>query len=264
MKPYLHSLISVKKFGGQCQDYQKLHDWFDQTKAHIPDLRHRTILHNSFGIFLLEQQFGVNIRNSDGKLVSVRDIGEQHVLDDLGFIPTLQDCLVEMPLYDWLYGKKSESHQLKKEDATRKAPPRNNAEMVFDGSAKFLREQEEEREREFARNFPLAAEAIKQEEKRRDPNFGDGILSQEEIDALLMGTEEIDRKVENEETLSQDEIDQMLSAVARSEPEQLEFDFSEPQEETVGCENVLEVNPESHFETDMYLDGVRQNQWDDP
>ena len=84
MKPFLHGKVSVKKWGGKEEDYQKIHDWFDQTKAHFPDMRHRAILHSSFGIFLCEQMFGLNITNSDGKTVSVRDIAEQHVIDDMG------------------------------------------------------------------------------------------------------------------------------------------------------------------------------------
>lgn len=106
MKPYLHGLISVKKFGGKVEDYQKIHDWFDQTKAHVPDMRHRALLHNSFGIYLAEQFFGVTMTNSDGKVVSVRDIGEQHVLDDLGTIPTVQDYLTHLPMLPWLGGPK--------------------------------------------------------------------------------------------------------------------------------------------------------------
>lgn len=104
MKPYLHGLNTVKKYGGKPEDYQAIHDWFDQTKAHHPDMRHRAILHSSFGIFLCEQVFGINITNSDGKLVSVRDIGEQHVIDDMGTIPTIQDYLKDMPFYPWLGG----------------------------------------------------------------------------------------------------------------------------------------------------------------
>lgn len=103
MKPWLHARKSASKFGGKPEDYIEIHNWFDQTKAHLPDSRHRMILHNSFGIFLCEQQFGdidvenpgkrlPVITNSDGKKVSVRDIGEQHVMDDLGYIPTLSDC----------------------------------------------------------------------------------------------------------------------------------------------------------------------------
>lgn len=104
MKPYLHGKVSVSKFGGKEEDYQKIHDWFDQTKSHFPDMRHRAILHSSFGIFLCEQVFGTNITNSEGKKVSVRDIGEQHVIDDMGRIPTIQDYLDKMPFYNWLGG----------------------------------------------------------------------------------------------------------------------------------------------------------------
>ena len=85
----MHAKISVKKFGGAVDDYIKIHNWFDQTKGYIPDARHRMLLHNSFGIMLCEQQFGVYIINSDDKDISVRDIAEQHVVDDLGIIPTL-------------------------------------------------------------------------------------------------------------------------------------------------------------------------------
>ena len=106
MKPFLHGKVSVKKWGGKEEDYQKIHDFLDQTKAHFPDMRHRAILHNSFGIYLAEQLFGINITNSDGRLVSVRDIAEQHVIDDMGRIPTLQDYLGEMPFYSWLGGPK--------------------------------------------------------------------------------------------------------------------------------------------------------------
>ncbi len=89
MKPLLHAKISSKKFGGDWQSYIKIHNFFDQTKGYLPDARHRMLLHNSFGIMLCEQLFGVCILNSDGKEVSVRDIAEQHVIDDLGTIPTL-------------------------------------------------------------------------------------------------------------------------------------------------------------------------------
>jgi hypothetical protein len=106
VKPYLHGKVSVKKWGGVEADYQRIHDWLDQTKSHFPDMRHRAILHSSFGIYLCEQVFGTNITNSDSKVVSVRDIAEQHVLDDMGRIPTVQDYLQGMPFYNWLGGPK--------------------------------------------------------------------------------------------------------------------------------------------------------------
>lgn len=98
MKPLQHSHRSVQRFGGRWDDYIFIHNWFDQTKAMVPDMRHRAILHNSFGIYLCEQMHGDAIVNSDGRLVSVRAIGEQHVLDDLGFIPDLKKCIETIPL----------------------------------------------------------------------------------------------------------------------------------------------------------------------
>lgn len=106
MKPWIHSKNSVKKFGGKPEDYLPLHDFLDSSKAHFPDMRHRAILHSSFGIYLAEQVFGTNIKNSDGALVSVRDILEVHVLEDMGFIPTVQDYLQHLPMISWLGGKK--------------------------------------------------------------------------------------------------------------------------------------------------------------
>lgn len=105
MKPYIHAQNSAKKFGGSPDDYLKIHDWFDQTKAHFPDMRHRAILHSSFGIYLCEQFFGTFIKNCHKKKVQVRDIAEFHVIEDLGYIPTLQDYLTGMPFYEWLGGK---------------------------------------------------------------------------------------------------------------------------------------------------------------
>lgn len=98
MKPFDHAQLSVKKYGGLEQDYQRIHDFFDQTKAHHADMRHRVILHNSWGIFLCEQFFGTTITNSDGKEISVRDIGEDHVMQDLGRIPSLDEMISLVPI----------------------------------------------------------------------------------------------------------------------------------------------------------------------
>lgn len=112
--PYHHALSSSQKFGGRPEDYQAIHDWFDQTKAHMPDVRHRAILHSSFGIFLCEQVFGTTIKNSSGKAVPVRTIGEQHVKEDMGGqIPTVQDWLEDLPLKAWMaLGSRRLSRQL--------------------------------------------------------------------------------------------------------------------------------------------------------
>jgi hypothetical protein len=67
-------------------------------------MRHRAILHSAFGIFLLERVFGTTITNSDGRQVCVRDIGEDHVIQDLGFIPTIEKWLKNLPVEDWMLG----------------------------------------------------------------------------------------------------------------------------------------------------------------
>lgn len=102
MKPFIHSKISVKQFGGKIEDYQAIHDFMDSSKASLPDMRHRAILHSSFGIYIVEKVFGITIKNSDGKDISVRDIAEQHVMDDLGFIPTIEKWFSNMEIEPWM------------------------------------------------------------------------------------------------------------------------------------------------------------------
>lgn len=133
MKPFLHSEISVKKFGGRVEDYLPLHNFMDSSKSSYPLNTHRAILHHSFGIFILEKVFGEVITNSDGKKVSVRDVGEQHCLDDLGFIPTVQDYLEHMEYQEWMGDPERKGKQKLK---PLKIKPE---EMVFDGSQPFIR-----------------------------------------------------------------------------------------------------------------------------
>jgi hypothetical protein len=101
--PYHHSISSQKKHGGRWEDYIDIHSWFDETKAHFPDMRHRALRHHSEGIFWAEEKFGKVIKNSDYKLVPVRIIAEQHILEDIGFIPTIADYLKEMNQAGWMY-----------------------------------------------------------------------------------------------------------------------------------------------------------------
>lgn len=104
MKPYIHAVISAKKFGGIPEDYQAIHDFLDSSKACIPDVRHRAILHSSFGCFITEKVFGTTLTNSDNKVVSVRDVAEEHIKEDLGFIPTVEKWLESMPIHLWMSG----------------------------------------------------------------------------------------------------------------------------------------------------------------
>lgn len=98
MTPLTHAKNSVKRHGGHVDDYLPIHLWMDQTKLHVADLRHRVIRHNAFGIGLCEDKFGPYLTNTDGKKVPVRKIAEEHVIEDLGFIPSLDRALEHTPI----------------------------------------------------------------------------------------------------------------------------------------------------------------------
>lgn len=142
-KPFLHAKSSAKKFGGEPDVYIQIHNMMDSSKAFVSDNRHRTIFHHSAGIFYMEKMFGIHfdgirklqekynlpdsfeedmikflkdniehgtcIKNSNGKEVSVRDVAEQHVLEDYGmkFIPTAQDYIENMEFKDWMNNGRS-------------------------------------------------------------------------------------------------------------------------------------------------------------
>lgn len=112
--PLHHSISSQKKHGGTVEDYLPIHNWFDETKAHYPDMRHRALRHHAEGIFWAEEKFGVYIINSDGKMVPTRVIGEQHVLEDIGFIPTIKEYLDNMNIVSWMF-KPGEGRKVLKE-----------------------------------------------------------------------------------------------------------------------------------------------------
>lgn len=111
MHPVHHAAASVKRWGGKAEDYLPLHDFLDSSKASLCDFRHRAILHHAFGIFILERVFGHAITNSDGVVVPVRLIGEQHVIEDLGFVPSVEQWLRELKAPKWAHG-----NNLNKED----------------------------------------------------------------------------------------------------------------------------------------------------
>jgi hypothetical protein len=100
--PYHHSLSSVKKWGGVVEDYQRLHDWFDESKQITADFRHRALRHHAEGIFMLETIFGKTITLSTGRVIPTRWIGEQHVREDLGHIPSFADWVRAIRPEPWM------------------------------------------------------------------------------------------------------------------------------------------------------------------
>lgn len=101
--PHFHSMSSVRTFGGGCGDYLGLHAWLDASKSAYADTRHRAVLHHSFGIHLLSEIYGHTlVRASDGVRVDVMRLGEQHLEEDCGFRPTLEDWLGDRGTELWI------------------------------------------------------------------------------------------------------------------------------------------------------------------
>lgn len=103
--PMHHAMSSAKKHGGTWEQYVHIHNWFDETKAWVPDVRHRAFRHHAEGIFECEQKFGISIpiilAGGVTKEVPVRVLGEQHVNEDCGFIPNAKDYVKGMKLEMW-------------------------------------------------------------------------------------------------------------------------------------------------------------------
>ncbi len=100
--PYHHSVSSANKWGGEPEEYLEIHSWFDESKAHMADFRHRALRHHTQGIFECERVFGVTITISTGRVIPVRWIGEQHVKEDLGRIPALVDWFELIKPEPWM------------------------------------------------------------------------------------------------------------------------------------------------------------------
>jgi len=101
----IHSKNSARKFGGKFEDYLSIHEKSDCQKMYVPDNRGRVLTHTMFWIKeVMIPLFGSFIINSDNKEVSVKDICEQHILEDYGmkFIPTPQDFIQEMEFKTWM------------------------------------------------------------------------------------------------------------------------------------------------------------------
>lgn len=104
--PYHHAVSSAKKHGGSWEQYIEIHNWFDATKAWVGDVRHRAFRHHSEGIFECEAKFGITIpvTMTDGSIknVPVRVIGEQHVTEDCGFIPSAKQYFDNFKPTAWM------------------------------------------------------------------------------------------------------------------------------------------------------------------
>ena len=93
MDPWVHAERSARTFGGEPGDYVDIHLWFDDTKKYLADFRHRALRHHAAGVAEAVERFGPFREVTGGKRVPVRQIAEQHVTEDVGRVPTVQDWL---------------------------------------------------------------------------------------------------------------------------------------------------------------------------
>lgn len=110
--PLQHSESSAKRFGGIADDYLHIHTIMDSSKLFLADWRHRALLHNTFGIHIFEQLLGSSFkRKSDGVDVCTRTVITQHIIEDLGAVPTPGEFLREMPIKYWMTGIKKKDKE---------------------------------------------------------------------------------------------------------------------------------------------------------
>lgn len=105
MNYWKHSLLSKKKFNGHVNDYFFIHKFIDASKLFYFDMRHRILLHNTYGIDLCIQKFGETLTNTDNQTVMVRDVAAEHCKEDLfGVVPTLNNWFkyVDSALLDFI------------------------------------------------------------------------------------------------------------------------------------------------------------------
>lgn len=106
MNPMVHSKSSVKRWGGNVNDYMPIHKLLDSPKATMNNNTSRMLTHNTwFAYEVIPLIFGYNIINSDGRSVDVVDIAMLHISEDYKhkFIPTPQDFLKHMVVQPWMH-----------------------------------------------------------------------------------------------------------------------------------------------------------------
>ena len=106
---YRHAQSSARRWGGDPEDYLKIHEFIDGSKRAFGDVRHRALLHNTWGCWVAQEVFGpmlvIEKREGGEKRVPVREIVERHIEEDLGFIPSPGDWLNHMNMVSWMGGR---------------------------------------------------------------------------------------------------------------------------------------------------------------
>lgn len=103
--PRIHSLSSIKRWGGVIDDYIKIHELLDSPKSCMNNNSARLMTHNTwFAYTIIPLIFGYNITNSDGKSIDTVDIAMLHIAEDfrMKFVPTPQDYLKHLTVPVWM------------------------------------------------------------------------------------------------------------------------------------------------------------------
>ena len=103
--PMIHSISSVKRWGGRVEDYIGIHELIDSPKSTMNNHSSRCLTHNTwFAYTIIPKVFGYNIINSDGKRVDTADIAMLHIAEDfrMKFVPTPQDYLKHLQVQPWM------------------------------------------------------------------------------------------------------------------------------------------------------------------
>lgn len=99
---YHHALSSMKAWGGEPEDTLAVHLWFDESKKITADFRHRALRHHAEGVWMAETVFGPTVTLSTGRVIPTRWIGERHLKEDFGFIPSFADWAKAIRPAPWM------------------------------------------------------------------------------------------------------------------------------------------------------------------
>lgn len=100
MNSFYHAKSAAHKWGGTWEDYIEIESFIDSSKKTFGDYRHRAMYHHTLGVYLCEDLFGKTItikKNTKEIQVPVRLIAERHIVEDLGFLPSPEHYLKNIP-----------------------------------------------------------------------------------------------------------------------------------------------------------------------
>lgn len=105
---WYHAQSAARRWGGSPEDYLPIEEFIDGSKESFGDVRHRALYHHTAGVWLCQKVFGttITVERKHGEIqVPVREIAEQHIVEDLGYIPSPGDWLNHMNIQGWMGGK---------------------------------------------------------------------------------------------------------------------------------------------------------------